>query len=608
MRRTGKNDTDYSKQLEVIKKQGSNKSCFDCGEKGTTYVVMNFGTFVCSRCAGILRELNFKVKGTGVTIFSEKDIELIKKNGNDKARTIWMGKFKSKHDRLPDPKKYDDVKQHIIDKYKNKRYYVEEGKESDDEEDKDNDSDDSEEKKKPKKSQINKEKNNNNSSSGNTININKGKLSNFRVKGNSTQDNKNGFEFPNNENTNTAPQFEFPTENNSNSNSDWGSIWGASNTNTTQPKPQTQPVSNNPFDFPTQPVQNTPTNPPVSNNPFDFTNPPVQNSPSNPPVSNNPFDFTNLSSTPVQPVNQPQNTNPMFDFNHPPQQTQPNTTMFNPVNEQPKPMMPPQNQQKPAKNYADLEQALNDPSILGQNKQPQPTTSMPSQIPQTNPMMNNNPMMNQAAFINNMKQMMQGNPQMMQMMNNPNMQNMMYQMMMNYMNMMNTNNMNTMPMNPPMGNTMPMTAPMNNMTNPNPIPSMNQPMMTPPTTTAQPPKEEEKFDAFKDIYNFSQTQLKTAPKKENTINENPIPQTTIPQQIPSSQPPTQSNNPFDDNMFGSSNNVFQQEVKQPEIPKTNNISINQPMNNNSTIPPQINNHAQPKNINQGGEYNPFDFL
>ena len=93
MRRTGKNDTDYSKQLEVIKKQGSNKSCFDCGEKGTTYVVMNFGTFVCSRCAGILRELNFKVKGTGVTIFSEKDIELIKKNGNDKARTIWMGKF-----------------------------------------------------------------------------------------------------------------------------------------------------------------------------------------------------------------------------------------------------------------------------------------------------------------------------------------------------------------------------------------------------------------------------------------------------------------------------------------------------------------------------------
>ena len=155
----------------------------------------------------------------------------------------------------------------------------------------------------------------------------------------------------------------------------------------------------------------------------------------NQPVSNNPFDFTNPSSTPVQQVNQSQNTNPMFDFNNPPQQTQPNTAMFNPVNEQQKPVMAPKTQPKPTKNYADLEQALNDPSILGQNKQPQPTTSMPSQIPQTNPMMNNNPMMNQAAFMNNMKQMMQGNPQMMQMMNNPDMQNMMYQMMMNYMNM-----------------------------------------------------------------------------------------------------------------------------------------------------------------------------
>ena len=70
---------DYSKKLEEIKKQGPNKTCFDCWEKGTTYVVMDFGTFVCSRCAGILRELNYKVKGTGVTIFNQKDIEFISK-------------------------------------------------------------------------------------------------------------------------------------------------------------------------------------------------------------------------------------------------------------------------------------------------------------------------------------------------------------------------------------------------------------------------------------------------------------------------------------------------------------------------------------------------
>ncbi len=43
---------------------------------------MDFGTFVCSNCAGILRELSYKIKGTGVIIFSEKDINFIGQNGN----------------------------------------------------------------------------------------------------------------------------------------------------------------------------------------------------------------------------------------------------------------------------------------------------------------------------------------------------------------------------------------------------------------------------------------------------------------------------------------------------------------------------------------------
>ena len=112
---------DYNKQMEQLKKEGSNKQCFDCGEKGTTYIVQDFGTFVCSRCAGILRELNYKVKGTGVCIFKQKDIDLVKANGNDKAYQKWMGRFKPEKHKLPDPKKYDDVKQHIIDKYKRKQ-------------------------------------------------------------------------------------------------------------------------------------------------------------------------------------------------------------------------------------------------------------------------------------------------------------------------------------------------------------------------------------------------------------------------------------------------------------------------------------------------------
>ena len=56
------NTTDSNKVLENIRKLGGNKSCFDCGEKGVTYVVPKFGTFVCSRCSGIHREIGNMVK------------------------------------------------------------------------------------------------------------------------------------------------------------------------------------------------------------------------------------------------------------------------------------------------------------------------------------------------------------------------------------------------------------------------------------------------------------------------------------------------------------------------------------------------------------------
>ncbi len=51
--------------------------------KGTTYVVSSFGTFVCSRCAGLLRDLNFKVKGIGVCNFNDADVAFLTKMGND---------------------------------------------------------------------------------------------------------------------------------------------------------------------------------------------------------------------------------------------------------------------------------------------------------------------------------------------------------------------------------------------------------------------------------------------------------------------------------------------------------------------------------------------
>lgn len=40
--------------LREIVASGSNRQCFDCGQKGVTYVNMTCGTFVCTTCSGIL--------------------------------------------------------------------------------------------------------------------------------------------------------------------------------------------------------------------------------------------------------------------------------------------------------------------------------------------------------------------------------------------------------------------------------------------------------------------------------------------------------------------------------------------------------------------------
>ena len=116
---------DYSRLVEALRKEGSNKICFDCGVVGTTYASLNFGTFVCSQCAGILRGLNFKVKALGISIFTLDEYEFLQKNGNDKAKNIWLGNFDPYRYQKPNPKSYEEVKEHIIKKYKEKKFYKE---------------------------------------------------------------------------------------------------------------------------------------------------------------------------------------------------------------------------------------------------------------------------------------------------------------------------------------------------------------------------------------------------------------------------------------------------------------------------------------------------
>ena len=116
---------DYSKLVESLRKAESNRKCFDCGVVGTTYASLNFGTFVCSQCAGILRGLNFKVKPLGISIFTLNEYEILQKNGNDNAKNIWMALYDPYKHEKPNPKNYNEVKEHLIRKYKEKKFFRE---------------------------------------------------------------------------------------------------------------------------------------------------------------------------------------------------------------------------------------------------------------------------------------------------------------------------------------------------------------------------------------------------------------------------------------------------------------------------------------------------
>ena len=80
-----------SAEIDKLRKLSENKKCFDCNELGTTYIVMDYGIFVCPGCSGIHREFSNKVKGITMSNFNEKEVDFAKKHGNKAAFTELMG-------------------------------------------------------------------------------------------------------------------------------------------------------------------------------------------------------------------------------------------------------------------------------------------------------------------------------------------------------------------------------------------------------------------------------------------------------------------------------------------------------------------------------------
>ncbi|KAI1718751.1 putative GTPase activating protein for arf domain-containing protein [Ditylenchus destructor] len=96
----------------------ANKFCFECGQRGPTYANVTEGSFCCMHC------LNppHRVKSISMSTFSDDDIQKMKSMGNEENAKIWLGLYDKKV--KFEPRVDDEVKQHLIQKYENKRWYV----------------------------------------------------------------------------------------------------------------------------------------------------------------------------------------------------------------------------------------------------------------------------------------------------------------------------------------------------------------------------------------------------------------------------------------------------------------------------------------------------
>ncbi|XP_072937005.1 uncharacterized protein drongo [Epargyreus clarus] len=114
------------KNLEILRELitlNGNKYCLDCNQRGPTYVNTTIGSFVCSKCSGMLRGLTppHRVKSISMATFTPEEIEFIRVRGNDYCRRVWLGLYEGESVNFTDEQ---SVKDFMSDKYEKKRYYL----------------------------------------------------------------------------------------------------------------------------------------------------------------------------------------------------------------------------------------------------------------------------------------------------------------------------------------------------------------------------------------------------------------------------------------------------------------------------------------------------
>ncbi|KAJ1352168.1 hypothetical protein KIN20_008372 [Parelaphostrongylus tenuis] len=111
------------KTLRELSSLPANRFCFECGQRGPTYVNITNGSFCCTTCSGILRGLNppHRVKSICMATFTNEEIERIRSLGNEENSHTWLGLYSGTPPKMTNKEEFTTF---LIRKYEKKEWYV----------------------------------------------------------------------------------------------------------------------------------------------------------------------------------------------------------------------------------------------------------------------------------------------------------------------------------------------------------------------------------------------------------------------------------------------------------------------------------------------------
>jgi Arf-GAP domain and FG repeat-containing protein 1 len=119
-------DEQHLKLLRELAALAHNKHCFDCNQRGPTYVNMTIGSFVCTSCSGLLRGLNppHRVKSISMASFTADEIEMLQSRGNAFCKKVWLGLHDGRLPLAADARDEVKMRELMTQRYEKRRWYV----------------------------------------------------------------------------------------------------------------------------------------------------------------------------------------------------------------------------------------------------------------------------------------------------------------------------------------------------------------------------------------------------------------------------------------------------------------------------------------------------